>query len=49
MLYIKGENPKGLDGIFGTNTNNAVKSFQQKESILIDGKAGKVTWEKLFL
>ncbi|BAC13621.1 peptidoglycan DD-metalloendopeptidase family protein [Oceanobacillus iheyensis] len=49
MLYINGEDPKGLDGIFGDNTNNAVRSFQQKESILVDGKAGKVTWEKLFL
>lgn len=33
----------GIDGIYGTQTQNAVKSFQRKNGLTADGIAGKVT------
>jgi N-acetylmuramoyl-L-alanine amidase CwlA len=35
------------DGIFGNSTESAVKSFQQKYKLAVDGLAGKATMEKL--
>ena len=33
----------GVDGIYGTQTQNAVKSFQRKNGLTADGIAGKDT------
>lgn len=35
------------DGIFGTNTENAVKEFQKKNNLTVDGIVGSKTWSKL--
>ena len=36
-----------LDGIFGSNTEGAVKLFQKAKGLAVDGIAGKNTWDKL--
>lgn len=38
-------NPGPLDGIFGTQTKNAVKVFQGNKRITVDGIVGTQTWE----
>lgn len=35
------------DGIFGSNTQNAVKEYQQKNGLTVDGIVGKNTWGAL--
>ncbi|MDE6254163.1 MAG: peptidoglycan-binding protein [Lachnospiraceae bacterium] len=37
-----------VDGIYGTNTENAVKRFQKAQGIDEDGKVGPETWNYLF-
>lgn len=37
-----------VDGIYGDNTINAVKSFQKRNSLSQDGKTGEKTLEKLY-
>jgi peptidoglycan hydrolase-like protein with peptidoglycan-binding domain len=37
----------GIDGKFGTSTQNAVKKFQQDNRIPVDGKVGPITWGAL--
>lgn len=37
-----------VDGIFGTNTENAVKDFQRRNGLSVDGIVGKNTFNKLF-
>ncbi|GHV04994.1 hypothetical protein FACS1894217_01140 [Clostridia bacterium] len=46
MLNAKGYNLK-VDGDFGTGTLNAVRDFQQKYGLSVDGVVGKATWEAL--
>lgn len=48
MLYCRGYNTNGIDGIFGNGTLNAVKSFQKNNGLSQDGVVGKNTFEKLF-
>ncbi|WP_413160683.1 peptidoglycan-binding domain-containing protein [Capilliphycus salinus ALCB114379] len=36
-----------IDGIFGEKTRDAVKAFQAREGLNIDGVVGKDTWRKL--
>ena len=36
-----------IDGIFGQKTENAVKQFQEQNSLTVDGIVGPNTWEKL--
>lgn len=36
-----------IDGIFGVDTENAVKDYQSKNNLQIDGIAGKNTFSKL--
>jgi N-acetylmuramoyl-L-alanine amidase len=36
------------DGIFGPLTEKAVKDFQKKNKLTVDGKVGPKTWSKLF-
>ena len=44
----KGCDPKGIDGIFGVNTEKATKKFQKANGLVVDGKIGPKTKEKLF-
>ncbi len=37
------------DGIFGQLTEKAVKAFQKKNKLTVDGKVGPKTWDKLFI
>ncbi|GEM_PF-7002828 len=47
MLISHGVNPGKVDGIFGKNTEKAVKEFQTKEGIVVDGIVGKISWGRL--
>ena len=42
--YLNGE----ADGIYGKATENAVRDFQMRNGLKVDGKAGLQTQEKLF-
>ena len=42
--YLNGE----ADGIYGSDTENAVREFQLRNGLKVDGKAGVQTQEKLF-
>lgn len=46
-LLSKLYDPGTIDGIFGTRTENAVKSFQQENGLNPDGIVGKQTWAAL--
>jgi GH25 family lysozyme M1 (1,4-beta-N-acetylmuramidase) len=48
MLYFKGYDTNGVDGIFGTGTTKAVRRFQGNQGLSVDGIVGKNTFEKLF-
>lgn len=48
MLYCRGYDPNGIDGIFGSGTESAVKAFQRDNGLSADGIVGKNTFEKLF-
>lgn len=47
-LYLEGHNPHGMDGIFGSGTEIAVKAFQRANGFSADGIAGENTFAKLF-
>lgn len=47
MLVCKGYNIS-VDSKFGGNTENAVRDYQSKNGLTVDGIAGKNTFEKLF-
>lgn len=47
LLIKKACDPGLVDGIFGTKTEKAVKEFQKKAGITVDGIVGPVTWSKL--
>lgn len=42
-------NPGGQDGVFGPKTQAAVKAFQARSHIAVDGIVGPQTWAKLYL
>lgn len=37
----------GIDGIFGSGTDRAVRQFQRQESLTVDGIVGPATWHEL--
>lgn len=37
-----------IDGVYGPKTKRAVRKFQYRKHILVDGKVGKQTWGRLF-
>jgi peptidoglycan hydrolase-like protein with peptidoglycan-binding domain len=41
--------PVAVDGIFGPNTEAAVKAFQQSTGLAADGIVGPLTWPKLIV
>jgi len=46
-LYLCGYNI-GVDGVFGPNTDLAVRRFQLDNGLIADGIAGPITFERLF-
>ena len=48
MLYCKGYDTNGVDGIFGKGTASAVRKFQSDNGLTVDGIVGKNTFKKLF-
>jgi hypothetical protein len=47
-LTALGYNTNGIDGIFGSGTEKAVRQFQQARSLLVDGIAGPATQKALY-
>jgi len=47
MLGTSGPNKDGVDGVYGTNTKNAIKKFQAANGIAQTGFVGKLTAPKL--
>ncbi len=43
LLRAKGVNPGEIDGIFGSQTESAVRRFQEREGLQVDGIAGPNT------
>ncbi|GAB2545391.1 peptidoglycan-binding protein [Gracilibacillus alcaliphilus] len=48
LLYAKGYDPQGIDGIFGKRTTAQVRAFQKDHHLSVDGLAGKQTFRSLF-
>ncbi len=46
-LNTLGYKTGGLDGIFGSNTQTAVKSYQQNKGLAVDGIVGCNTWRSI--
>ena len=46
-LNTLGFKTDGLDGIFGTQTENAVRAYQQSRGLTPDGIVGCNTWRSL--
>ncbi|WRS26425.1 N-acetylmuramoyl-L-alanine amidase [Oscillospiraceae bacterium MB08-C2-2] len=46
-LYMSGYNPGTIDGVFGSNTRNALIRFQQDRGLTADGVAGPNTYRAL--
>ena len=47
FLICRGYDTGGFDGIFGTRTESAVRTFQTVRNLYVDGIAGKCTFEEL--
>jgi len=48
-LYALGYIEVGIpDGVFGKKTDQAVRNFQEKNGLVVDGIVGPITWNKLF-
>lgn len=49
MLYALGYDlgDKPIDGAFGTKTDAAVRAYQKKKGLSVDGIVGQATWNKL--
>lgn len=46
-LTTLGYNTGGLDGVFGNLTNTAVRNFQSRNGLVVDGLVGTNTWNIL--
>jgi RHS repeat-associated protein len=47
MLTKAGYSPGTIDGVFGDNTYNAVRRFQEAKNLKVDGLAGRQTYSSL--
>jgi peptidoglycan hydrolase-like protein with peptidoglycan-binding domain len=47
ILESQGYRTGGVDGIFGSKTEQAVKKFQTNFGLVVDGMVGSKTWNKL--
>lgn len=47
LLICNGYSTNGFDGDFGSGTQTAVKSYQKKKGLTVDGVAGKATFTAL--
>lgn len=47
LLNLKGNYKLVADGIFGAGTETAVKDYQKKNGLTVDGVVGDATWAKL--
>ncbi|MFD4561509.1 peptidoglycan-binding protein [Streptomyces sp. NPDC058469] len=47
LLRRTGISPGGIDGIFGPLTEHAVKEFQKRSGLVVDGMVGPHTWKAL--
>jgi peptidoglycan hydrolase-like protein with peptidoglycan-binding domain len=48
LLRARGH-PVAVDGIFGPNTDGAVRAFQQQKNLSVDGVVGPNTWSALIV
>ncbi len=48
LLYCAGQDPKGLDGSFGKNTEAATEAFQTAAALNPTGIADRYTWARMF-
>jgi peptidoglycan hydrolase-like protein with peptidoglycan-binding domain len=48
LLDKRGISPGPLDGLFGPKTERAVRAFQRRAGLEVDGVVGEKTWTKLF-
>lgn len=48
LLRVRGH-PVAVDGIFGANTDSAVRAFQQQKNLSVDGVVGPNTWSALIV
>ena len=46
-LKALGQNPGPIDGVFGGQTEAAVRAFQQAKGITVDGVVGTITWRNI--
>lgn len=46
-LTTLGYNTGGLDGVFGQNSDNAVRQYQTRKGLSVDGIVGPTTWRYL--
>ena len=46
-LVSLGYNTNGVDGIFGSGTENAIRLYQKSNGLIVDGIVGKNTWRKI--
>ncbi|MEY8741962.1 peptidoglycan-binding protein [Bacillales bacterium AN1005] len=37
-----------MDGKYGTKTEAAVKAYQKRQGLTVDGKVGSQTWNRMF-
>ena len=47
LLICNGLSTNGFDGVFGSGTEKAVKTYQSRKGLVVDGVAGKNTFSKL--